>query len=372
MNRALTLHDLIVVGAALAAGAALGLLSRIALRWLAERARRTRWTGDDIIVAALRTLAPWAALAAGVSAAAAALPLTPAVDHSVNQALIAVLILLTTVAAARVVADLVRTLALSRSGVAGTATIFVNIARVVVLAMGVLVLLETLGVSIAPLLTALGVGGLAVALALQDTLANLFAGVHILASKTVQPGHYIRLGSGEEGYVVDINWRNTTVRQLPDNLVIIPNAKLAGAITTNFHQPEQQMSVLIQARVDYDSDLDHVERVSVAVAEEVMAEVAGGVPEHEPVIRFHTFGESGIEFSVVLRVQEFSDQYLIKHEFLKRLHQRYRTEGIDVPLPVRTVVLHQPDQIQLPAQRVPEPGRGPAPKPSVTMSKAGH
>ena len=88
--------------------------------------------------------------------------------------------------------------------------------------MGFLVVLQTLGVSIAPLLTALGVGGLAVALALQDTLANLFAGIHILASKTVQPGDYIRLSSGEEGYVVDINWRQTTVRQLSNNLVDHP------------------------------------------------------------------------------------------------------------------------------------------------------
>ncbi|MEU5103980.1 mechanosensitive ion channel family protein [Streptomyces sp. NPDC021354] len=372
MNRALTLHDLIVVCAALAASVAMGLLSRMALRWLGERASRTRWRGDDIIVDALRTIAPWACGAAGVSGAAAALPLTATVDHSVNQVLTAVLILVTTVAVARVIADLVRAQALSRSGVAGSATIFVNITRIAVLAMGVLILLETLGISIAPLLTALGVGGLAVALALQDTLANLFAGVHILASKTVQPGHYIRLGSGEEGYVVDINWRNTTVRQLPDNLVIIPNAKLAGAITINYHQPEEQMSIMIQARVDYDSDLDHVERVSIEVATEVMAEVSGGVPDHEPVVRFHTFGEAGIDFSVILRVQEFSDQYLIKHEFLKRLHQRYRTEAIDIPLPMRTVVLQQPGQVPLPGPRTPEGDPALGPKSPVRMSKAGH
>ncbi|ATL80475.1 MscS mechanosensitive ion channel [Streptomyces malaysiensis subsp. malaysiensis] len=323
---------------------------RLALRWLGERARATRWSGDDIIVDTLRTLAPWASMAAGVAAAAAALPLTPTVGHDVDQTLVAALILVTTATAARVVADLVRSLALSRSGVAGTATIFVNITRIAVLAMGVLILLETLGVSIAPLLTALGVGGLAVALALQDTLANLFAGVHILASKTVQPGHYIRLSSGEEGYVVDINWRNTAVRQLSDNLVIIPNAKLGNTIMTNFHQPEQQMSVMVQAKVGYGSDLDHVERVTVEVAGKVMSGVEGGVVDHEASVRFHTFGESGIDFSVFLRALEFSDQYLIKHEFMKELHRRFRAEGIEIPLPTRTLVL--PDQ-----DRVPLPGR---------------
>ena len=190
----------------------------------------------------------------------------------------------------------------SRSGVAGSATIFVNITRVVVLAMGFLVVLQTLGISIAPLLTALGVGGLAVALALQDTLANLFAGVHILASKTIQPGDYIRLSSGEEGYVVDINWRNTTVRQLSNNLVIIPNAQLAGTNMTNFNRPEQQMTLLVQVGVGYDSDLDHVERVTTEVVAEVMTEIAGAVPDHEPAVRFHTFGDSRISFTVILGV----------------------------------------------------------------------
>ncbi|MGW3244447.1 mechanosensitive ion channel family protein [Streptomyces sp. NPDC001070] len=353
MNRALTLHDLIVAGAAIAAGAVAGLLLRLALKWLRERAGRTKWGGDDIVVDALRTVVPWAALAAGAWAAAAVLPLTHGVDRTVNKALVAVMILAATIAAGRMVAETVRSLALSRSGVAGSATIFVNITRVAVLAVGFLVLLQTLGISVTPLITALGVGGLAVALALQDTLANLFAGVHILASKTVQPGDYIRLSSGEEGYVVDINWRNTVVRQLSDNLVIVPNAKLASAIATNFHQPGQQMSLIVQAGVGYDNDLEHVERVTIEVAGEVMAHVEGGVPEHDSVVRFHTFGESRIDFSVILRTSEYGEQYRIKHEFIKRLHRRYQEEGIEIAFPTRNVVLRQEqsDAITLPHQR---------------------
>ncbi len=125
------------------------------------------------------------------------------------------------------------------------------------------------------MLTALGVGGLAVALALQDTLANLFAGIHILASKTVQPGDYIRLSSGEEGYVEDINWRQTTVRALSNNLVVIPNGQLAKTNMTNFMRPEQQLTILVQVGVAYDSDLEHVERVTTEVVAEVMTEITG-------------------------------------------------------------------------------------------------
>ncbi|MFG2616795.1 mechanosensitive ion channel family protein [Streptomyces sp. NPDC048507] len=341
MTRALVLHDWLVAAIALVSGGVAGVLLRALLKWLAKHALRTRWTGDDVIVDALRTLAPWAAVIAGGAVAVSALPLTARLAGIVNQSLTAVLILIATVTAARVIAGLVQSLAQSRTGVAASASIFVNITRIVVLTMGVLVALETVGVSIAPLVTALGVGGLAVALALQDTLANLFAGVHILASKTVQPGDYIRLSSGEEGYVVDINWRNSVVRNLSNNLVIIPNGRLARTNMTNYTQPEQKLSILVQVGVGYESDLEHVERVTLDVVDSVMADITGGVPDHEAAVRFHTFADSRINFTVILGVGEFSDQYRIKHEFIKRLHQRYRAEGISIPAPARTVSLQE-------------------------------
>ncbi|MFJ1968062.1 mechanosensitive ion channel family protein [Streptomyces sp. NPDC087903] len=350
MKRALTVDDLVIAGIALAAGLLAAFLLRMLLRWLGKHADRTRWSGDDVIVDALRTVVPWAAFVAGAASAGAALPLTRTVQNHVNQALTVVLIFVVTLTSARVIAGLVRSVTQSRSGVAGSATIFVNITRVLVLAIGFLVVLQTLGVSIAPMLTALGVGGLAVALALQDTLANLFAGIHILASKTVQPGDYIRLSSGEEGYVEDINWRQTTVRALSNNLIVIPNGELAKTNMTNFMRPEQQLTILVQVGVAYDSDLEHVERVTSEVVAEVMTEITGALPEHEPAVRFHTFGDSRIGFTVILGVGEFSDQYRIKHEFIKRLHRRYRDEGIRIPAPTRTVALQQ-GSVVIPQQR---------------------
>ncbi|MBT2368832.1 mechanosensitive ion channel family protein [Streptomyces sp. ISL-10] len=360
MNRDLTLGDVIVAGVALAAGLLVALLLRMLLLWLGKHATRTRWSGDDVIVHAMRALVPWAAIAGGAAAAAAVLPLTRTVQRHVNQSLTVLLILVTTITAARVITGLLRTVTQSRPGVAGSATIFVNITRVVIVAIGCLVVLQTLGISIAPLLTALGVGGLAVALALQDTLANLFAGIHILASKTVQPGDYIKLSSGEEGYVVDINWRQTTIRELSNNLVIIPNGRLAGSNMTNYNRPEQQMTLLVQVGVGYDSDLDHVEQVTNEVVAEVMSEISGAVPDHEPAVRFHTFGDSRISMTVILGVGEFSDQYRIKHEFIKRLHKRYLAEGIRIPAPARTVALQQ-GSITIPHQR--DAATEPAPQP---------
>ncbi|CAL9590370.1 hypothetical protein SUDANB58_05222 [Streptomyces sp. enrichment culture] len=355
MTRDLTVDDLVLAGIVLAAGLLGAFALRMLLRWLGRHAGRTRWSGDDVIVDALRSVVPWAAVVGGAAGSAAALPLTRTAQHNVHQALTVLLVFVATLSAARVIAGLVRTVTQSRSGVAASATIFVNITRVVVLAIGFLIVLQTLGISVAPLLTALGVGGLAVALALQDTLANLFAGVHILASKTVQPGDYIRLSSGEEGYVEDINWRQTTVRDLSNNLVVIPNGQLAKTNMTNFMRPEQQLTITVQVGVAYDSDLEQVERVTAEVVSEVMTEITGAVPEHEPAIRFHTFGDSRIGFTVILGVGEFSDQYRIKHEFIKRLHRRYREEGIRIPAPARTVALQQ-GAVVIPRQRT---GDGP-------------
>jgi small-conductance mechanosensitive channel len=89
--------------------------------------------------------------------------------------------------------------------------------------------------------------------------------------------------------------------------------------------------------VHYDSDLQRVEKVTIEVAREVMREVKGGVPGFEPFIRFHTFGDFSINFSVIMRGKEFTDQYLIKHEFVKRLHARYAAEKIVIPYPIRAI-----------------------------------
>ena len=203
--------------------------------------------------------------------------------------------------------------------------------------LGLLVILNGLGLSIAPMLTALGVGGLAVALALQEPLANFFAGLFITLAGQIRVGDYVKLESGQEGYVVDFSWRSTRLRMLANNLILVPNAKLAQAIVVNHSLPSPDLAVLVEVGVDYASDLARVERVVVEVGREVMREVTGGVPEFEPFIRYHTFGDSSINFTVILRGGQFVDQYLIKHEFIKRLHARFDREGIVIPFPIRTL-----------------------------------
>jgi small-conductance mechanosensitive channel len=223
------------------------------------------------------------------------------------------------------------------SGAFASTSILVTTIDLTVYAIGLLFLLQSFGVAISPLLTALGVGGLAAALALQDTLANLFSGINILVAKQVRIGDFVKLSTGEEGHVMDMNWRNTTIKTGSENVVVIPNQKFASSTITNYAQPFAECSVAIPVGVSYDSDLEHVEKVTVDIAKEVLRDTEGGVNSFEPVVRYSGFAESRINFNVILRVKTVTDQALVRHEFIKRLHARYQQEGIKIPIPATAI-----------------------------------
>ena len=213
-----------------------------------------------------------------------------------------------------------------------------GIMKGLIYAIGILIILSVLGISITPLITALGVGGLAVALALQDTLANLFAGIHILMERSIRVGDFVRLESGQEGYIQDITWRTTRVRMLPNNMVIIPNSKMSQSIVTNYYLPDRKMAVQIPFGVDYASDPDRVERTVLEVAAKAMGEVPGLLADPAPVVRLIPgFGESSLDFTLVCHVREIADQPGVQHELRKRILMRFRAEGIDIPFPHRVV-----------------------------------
>jgi small-conductance mechanosensitive channel len=304
---------------------------------LRRAARKTAYKWDDVLVRSLKGLVVVWFFLGGAALALKTVALSSGASRPIEKGLSLLVIFSVVLFFVRLSSGLIR---LYLDKVTGLPTsILRNIAAVVIYILGFLVILDYLGISITPILTALGVGGLAVALALQDTLSNLFAGLHILMTRNIRPGDYIKLQSGEEGFVADITWRNVTIRALANNLIIIPNSKLAATIVTNFHLPDTELAVLINVGVSYGSDLRRVEEVTRDVAAEVMRETEGGLPEFKPFIRYNAFGDSSINFTVILRGREYVDQYLIKHEFVKKLHERFRAEGIEIPFPIRTVYL---------------------------------
>ncbi len=223
-----------------------------------------------------------------------------------------------------------------------------KIVSVIIYIIALLVILDHFNIEISPIIATLGLGGLAVGLALQDTLKDFFAGLHIISDQPIRVGDHIELeGQQLSGYVEDIGWRSTRIRTLPNNYVIVPNSKLAASTLVNHNMPQMDMKVRVQVGVDYTSDLDKVEDVTIEVAKEVQEEVEGAVKDFEPFIRFHTFGDNNINFTVILQVEEFIDQYLVTNEFVKRLHDRYKEEDIEISWPIRKVYeLGEPEEVE--------------------------
>jgi len=325
--------------ALLVAAALLGILWRsIFYRQAQKLTARTETKLDDILLAATRRWWPWWFVFVALVPAVHLTPLAVESRGLVYRFAMVASVLTISLAASRFVGLWFDSRA---EGVPGAAkpSLMREMSRIAVLVAGALLVLDNLGIEITPLLTALGVGSLAVALALQPTLSNLFAGVHMSVARPIRVGDFIELEGGTQGWVEDIGWRATRLRQMPNNVVIVPNSKLADMVLKNYEMPGTDQSALVPMGVAYGSDLEKVERIVLEVAREVQQSVEGGVPEFEPFVRFHTFGDSSINFNVILRARHFADRFLPVHEFVKRVKARFDAEGIEIPFPQRVVHL---------------------------------
>ena len=250
-----------------------------------------------------------------------------------------------TLMAMRLAGNLVRHFCDQVPGALPVTTLSQNLAQIGVLILGIVVVLDHYNYSIKTILTALGIGGLAVALALQDTLSNLFAGFYVAVARQIRLGDYIKLNTGEEGYISDIGWRSTTIRSLNSNMIIVPNAKLAQAIVTNYYLPEKRMSASFQVGVSYRSDPDQVEKVLLEIALQGTADIPGMLAEPAPSVSFDPgFGESSLGFTVNFTVAEFANQFDVRNELKRRILRRFRRDKIEIPFPTRIVHLEKPGE----------------------------
>lgn len=210
-------------------------------------------------------------------------------------------------------------------------SIFPNLARGIVWVVGALSLLATLGISIAPLLTALVVGGLAVGLALQPTLENAFSGIQLVTSRQIQPGDFIRLDTGDEGVVLDVTWRNTTIHKVTNDVVIVPNSVLARASVTNFTSVDPEFVLVVPVSFASAGDPDEVERITLEVARGVVADVEGAVPDSEPGCRFAELTPPAAVLNVTIRCRSYVDRIPVRHELIRRLAKQFAEQGVAAP-----------------------------------------
>jgi small-conductance mechanosensitive channel len=346
--RQIALHDplkLVIPACLLLAMLAAGyLVKRLLFRALHRWGERTSSNVDLVLTRSISGPIMIWSLMLGIYFATETLDLPDRPTRLIERTLVVLTILSLTLMASRLAGNLIRHYGSRVPGATPVTTLTQNLAQLFIVLVGILILLRHFGVSITPILTAFGVGGLAVALALQDTLSNLFAGFYVSVAGQVRLGDYIKLSTGEEGYVTDISWRSTTIRALANNMIIIPNAKLAQAVVTNYCLPERRMSLTIPISVSYDSDPDHIERVLLEEMEGAAGTIAGLLAEPAPLVRFIPgFGDSSLNFTLICQVAEFVDQFLVQHELRKRIWKRFRAERIEIPYPTRSVYLREGD-----------------------------
>lgn len=316
-------------------------LSGLILGWLVEKLILKRvlaslgtrgWKGEVAIKNAVKGFFTFGLFIAGLFIAIQSSGSEIPVSWRLNLWIKVAFIFFLALYASRSVAALIRYYTGHEGSGIPNSSILVNLARFTVLLIGFVIILNAIGISITPILTALGVGGLAVALALQDTLGNLFAGLQILAARKISVGDFIRLESGDEGQIEDIALRNTTIRTMRNNLVVIPNSKIANSILTNYNAPTEDFTIAIDAIVPFGSDLNRIEKIVLEVGNNLMKSESILSPDYKPSMVFTGFMEVGVGFRVLIRTPRYSDQQILRHRFIKALHARFIQESIEIPV----------------------------------------
>jgi len=208
---------------------------------------------------------------------------------------------------------------------------------VIIFVIAIAVILAYFEIDITPLIAGVGLGALAIGLALQSTLSNFFAGVHLISDRPINVGDFIELDENTSGIVEDIGWRSTRIRMLTDNLLIIPNGKLADSNIINYSMPKEDFSIWVPCGVAYESDLRKVEKVTIEVAKEIQKTIPGAVKDFEPIFRYREFGDSNINFIIILRIEKPMDRFIVRNEFIKALKERYDKENIEISWPIRKI-----------------------------------
>lgn len=318
-----------------------GVLAESLLVRALRRAESTSTKLDDVIARALRGPIRAFAILTGLGLALLVTAL-PAQVHHWTRVLLGLLLGVTMIViASRVAASLIDTYG-ERARLEGPSRNLVRrVSTLAIWSLGALLVLQQQGINVTPLLTTLGLAGLAIALALQDTLSNLFAGVYIQSDRPLDVGHYVRLEEYNlEGYVVEVGWRTSKIRTLGNNLIVIPNARLANTIVTDYDLPESRMSLLVNVPVPREADSARIEMLIVDEAKKAAGKIPGFLATPEPFVRFIPgFTEKGLEFTLICQVQSFVDQYAVQHELRHRITARLHAEGLVPSVPHREIRL---------------------------------
>jgi small-conductance mechanosensitive channel len=309
-----------------AAGLAIGIvIDRVVLLRIARGSFGEAHPWLAIGVDAVRAgVIPWF-LMAGIHAAMVTSTLDRNIVHIFDDVLLVLSFGSLTWVAARFAGGVIRAESARFGARVLSSSLLATMFQTVIVVVGLVIILQSLGVRVEALLTALGVGGLAVGLALQPTLGNLFGGLQLVASRTLRPGDYVSVG-GYEGFVEDVTWRTTSIRDLSNNLVVVPNQTIATSIFVNYRLPVPAVAIEIPFTIKAGADLDNVEQSALSAANDSLrslgASTIGGVP---PTVRFEQLTDGNIQARLVFRVPDTLDASQARNETVKRLFRALST-----------------------------------------------
>lgn len=311
------------------------------IRFLKKISQKFRFRLHEIIIDSIRGVSVIWSVLIGIFFAIQSMPLNNTIALIIQKTLLAIFLGSATFITARFSVGLLRFYTTRDDGISPLTSLFEFLIRVVIFSIGVLIILQSIGIEITPLLTAFGVGGVSIGLALQTTLANLMSGINIITSGKVKPGNYLKLKTGEAGYVIDVELKYTIIQEITDSILVVPNSQLISSSFRNYSLPDRSMLLPVEVGISYDSDLEKVEAVTINVVREMMLDDEEKGREFQPFIRYNNFDYFSINLTVYLKITEekFFDHLKIKHEFIKRLHRRYREAGIKIPFPIQSAYI---------------------------------
>jgi len=219
-----------------------------------------------------------------------------------------------------------------------------RIVKVILFIVVLLVILSIWQVQIGPFLAGLGIGGIAIAFALQNTLGNIFGGVSMILDRSIKVGDIIKLDSGEFGTVYDVGLRATRIKTFDNEILIMPNGKLADSKIHNFVLPDRSIRVTVDFGVQYGADPEFVKKIAV----EEVNKVHEVMKEPAPWILFNEMADSALTFTIRFWVDDLSKKFDAHQEAITRIYRRLYKEGIGIPFPQREVWMNDSKKVMSP------------------------
>lgn len=201
--------------------------------------------------------------------------------------------------------------------------------KIILAALSFLYILEIWGFEIGPLLAGLGIAGLAVALALQPTLSNIFSGVSMVLDRSIRVGDWIVLDDGTWGTIERVGVRSTKINTFNNEQITYPNSKLADNKIYNVALPEPKSRVVVPFGVAYGSDVDKVKSL---ILKEIK-KVSHYVSDPEPSVKFLEMADSSLNFKAFFFVDSYENRYAALDEANTRIYKALNKEGIEIPFP---------------------------------------